>query len=259
MKVAIATDNKQALLHYVLQLADTSIILAQRLGEWCGHGPVLEQDIAMSNIGLDLIGQARSLYQYAAEVQGAGKTEDDLAFLRNEREFYNLLLVEQPNGNFADTIARQFFFDAYHYYLLERLQQSSDETLAGIAAKSLKEVAYHLKWSSEWIIRLGDGTDESKSKMQAAVDNIWTYTGELTIPTSVEKQLASEGIIPDITSLKDAWQEKVSSILAEATLTMPAQGSWMQTGGKLGTHTEHLGFMLAEMQYLQRTYPGLKW
>lgn len=259
MKVAIATDNKQALLQYVLHLADTSIILAQRLGEWCGHGPVLEQDIAMSNIGLDLIGQARSLYQYAAELQGEGKTEDDLAFLRNEREFYNLLLVEQPNGNFADTIARQFFFDTYHYFLLERLQQSSDETLAGIAAKSFKEVAYHLKWSSEWIIRLGDGTDESKHKMQAAIDNVWTYTGELTTPTAFEKQLAVEGIIPDIASLKDAWHEKVSSILEEATLTMPVAGLWMQTGGKLGTHTEHLGFMLAEMQYLQRTYPGLKW
>lgn len=257
--IVALTDTKKALLQYVLQLADTNLILGQRLCEWCGHGPVLEQDIAMSNIGLDLLGMCRSLYQYAAELQGEGKTEDDLAFLRSEREFANLLLVEQPNGDFAVTIARQFFYEVYHYYLLSQLQRSTDTQLAAIAEKSLKEVTYHLKWTSEWMIRLGDGTEESKLRMQRAVDDIWTFTGEMFMPTAAEQALAEAGVIPDGSAIKNQWIAKVTEILSEATISMPDINVWMQRGGKTGVHSEHLGYILAEMQYLQRQYPGQKW
>lgn len=253
------TDTRSALSNYVLHLADTNLILAQRLCEWCGHGPILEQDIALSNIGLDLLGQTRSLYQYAATLIGDGKTEDDLAFLRNERQFKNLLLSEQPNGDFGYTVLRQFLYETYQLLLLSALQQSKDSQLAAIAEKSLKEATYHYKWSAEWVIRLGDGTEESHKRMQQALNDVWTYTGEMFLPSADEKELALAAAIPDLATLKDPWFQKVSAVLSEATLDIPAAATWMQQGGKTGVHSEHLGYILAEMQYLQRQYPGQQW
>jgi ring-1,2-phenylacetyl-CoA epoxidase subunit PaaC len=256
--IALHNDTKTALCDYVLHLADTNLILGQRICEWCGQGPVLEQDIALSNIGLDLLGQTRSLYQYAAELQGEGKTEDDLAFLRSERQFKNLLLVEQTNGDFGYTIVRQFFYEVFQQLLLAELKKSTDQHLAAIAEKSLIETNYHYKWSAEWVIRLGDGTEESRARIQQSINDIWTYTGEMFTPTADERLLADAGIIPDLTELKSLWMNKVKHVLDEATLNMPENG-YMQQGGKTGVHTEHLGYMLAEMQYLQRQYPGQTW
>ncbi len=243
---------------YILQLADSALIMGYRLSEWCGHGPILEQDMAMTNIALDLVGQARSLYQYAAEVEGKGRTEDDLAYLRDEMEYFNPLITEIPNGNFADTIARQFFFDVYNHAYYTELKNSKDETLAAIAEKSLKEVRYHLRYSSEWMLRLGDGTEESHKKLQTAVDNIWMYTGELTTMTERENSMLAEEIGVDLSVIKPIWMEKIKSVLAEATLKLPEK-TWMQSGGKEGRHTEHLGYILAQMQYLPRTHPGATW
>ena len=243
---------------YILRIADTSLILGHRLSEWCGHGPILEQDMALTNIALDLVGQARSLYQYAAKVEGKGKTEDDLAYLRSEMEYLNPLIAELPNGNFADTIARQFFCDVYNYAFYSELKNSKDETLAAIAEKSLKEVRYHQRYSSEWIFRLGDGTEESHAKMQTAINNIWMYTGELTTMDELDSVMFNEGIGVDLEVIKPIWQEKVKSVLAEATLIMP-EVTWAQSGGKEGKHTEHLGFILAQMQHLQRMHPGAIW
>ena len=238
---------------YTLQLADTTLILAQRNSEWCGHGPILEQDIAITNISLDLLGQARSFYQYAAQLKADGSTENSLAYLRTEREFNNFLLVEQPNGDWAQTILRQFLISNYQYYLYQYLQKNSDRTLAAIAEKSLKEVTYHLRWSSEWVIRLGDGTAESRHRMCKAIEELWRYTGELFLPVAYEKELEI-----DLSSLKEDWSKKVTDIFEEATLPEP-ENVFMQTGGKTGTHTEHLGFILTELQYVQRTYPGCDW
>lgn len=258
MNIAL-TDTQQALCNYVLHLADTNLILGQRLCEWCGHGPILEQDIALSNIGLDLLGQTRSLYQYAAILQGENKTEDDLAFLRSERQFKNLLLSEQPNGDFGYTVLRQFLYETYQLILLGALQNSSDEHLAAIGEKSLKETTYHYKWSAEWVIRLGDGTEESKNRIQQSVQEIWTYTGEMFVPSADEKILIEAGIIPDVAAFRETWRSKVADVFAEATLSLPDTTVWMQDGGKKGVHSEHLGYILAEMQYLQRQYPGQKW
>lgn len=244
--------------HYVLQLGDNALILAQRLGEWCGHGPVLEQDIALTNISLDLLGQARLLLSYAAELEGKGRSEDDLAFLRDEQEFRPVLLVEQPNQDWAYTIARQFFFDAFNFYNYQALLHSTDARLSAIAEKAIKEVTYHLRFSSEWMVRLGDGTDTSHRKIQTAVDDLWMFTGELTSPSAVDSEAAQAGYGVDLNRIKPLWQEKVRSVLEEATLRLPEDG-WMQSGGKDGRHTEYLGFMLAEMQHLPRTYPGLEW
>ena len=241
------------LINYTLHLADNALILGQRNTEWCGHGPILEQDIAITNISLDLVGQARSFYQYAAQLKADGSTEDSLAYLRTERDFKNCLLVEQPNGDWAQTILRQFLFSSYQYFLYQELQKNSDETLAAIAEKSLKEVSYHLRWSSEWVIRLGDGTDESHSRILKAIDELWRYTGELFIPVPYEKEA---GI--DVSLLKNDWSEKVKAVLTEATLPVP-ENIFMQTGGKTGTHTEHLGYILTELQYVQRAYPGCEW
>ncbi|WP_181306330.1 1,2-phenylacetyl-CoA epoxidase subunit PaaC [Rufibacter sp. XAAS-G3-1] len=246
------------LFDYTLQLADTSLILGHRLSEWCGHGPILEQDLAMANIALDLIGETRSLYQYAAELEGKGRTEDDLAYLREAVEYKNPLLVEQPNGDFADTVMRQFIFDGFHFFLLKDLQNSPDPGLAGIAAKSFKEASYHLKWSSEWIIRLGDGTEESKRRIEKALSNLWRYSGELFAMTQTEKQLAQASFIPEYSALQPQWEAHVAKVFAEATLEVP-QNVFMQKGGKTGLHTEHLGYLLTELQYLQRAYPGLEW
>ena len=241
------------LINYTLHLADNALILGQRNTEWCGHGPILEQDIAITNISLDLVGQARSFYQYAAQLKADDSTEDMLAYFRTERDFKNCLLVEQPNGDWAQTILRQFLFSSYQYFLYQELQKNSDETLAAIAEKSLKEVSYHLRWSSEWVIRLGDGTDESHSRILKAIDELWRYTGELFIPVAYEKEA---GV--DVLLLKNDWSEKVKAVLTEATLPVP-ENIFMQTGGKTGTHTEHLGYILTELQYVQRAYPGCEW
>jgi ring-1,2-phenylacetyl-CoA epoxidase subunit PaaC len=241
------------LINYTLHLADNALILGQRNAEWCGHGPVLEQDIAITNISLDLIGQARSLYQYAAELIGNGATEDSLAYLRTEREFKNCLLTEQPNGDWAQTILRQFLFSAWSKLAYQYLQQGTDTMLAGIAEKSLKEVNYHLRWSSEWVIRLGDGTAESRRRMETAVAELWRYTGEFFIPSGYEKAL---GI--DVASLKYDWSKKIKEVFDEASLTVPVN-VFMLDGGKEGRHTEDLGYILTELQYMQRTYPGSEW
>lgn len=243
---------------YLFQLADNALILGHRLGEWCGHAPEMELDIALTNIALDLTGQARSLYQRVAELEGLGKTEDDYAYLRDAWEFRNSLLLEQPNGDFAHTIVRQFIFDSYNYYLHQALTQSKDEWLAGFAAKSLKEVTYHLRFSSEWVMRLGDGTDTSHAKMVAAIEDLWSFSGELLAPTDSEKSLAVQGIAVDLDTIKPQVEAKMAEVLAASNLSAPA-GIWMQTGGKQGQHTEHLGFILAEMQFLQRAYPGQEW
>ncbi|MEI6410779.1 MAG: 1,2-phenylacetyl-CoA epoxidase subunit PaaC [Bacteroidota bacterium] len=245
-------------LQYILSLSDNALILSQRLGEWCGHGPVLEQDIAMTNIALDLLGQARMLYEHAGALEGKGRTDDDFAYFRDAHQFYNVQLVEQPNDDWAYTIARQFFFDAYHFPLWQALRQSKDARLAEIAEKALKEVTYHLRFSSEWMIRLGDGTELSRQKIQTAVDDLWMFTGELTTPNAIDLWATEAGIGPDLAQIKHLWMQKIDAVLEEATLVKPT-GQWMQTGGKDGKHTEHLGFMLAEMQHLQRTYPGLTW
>lgn len=251
-------DLQTAHFEYILRIGDNSLILGQRLSEWCGHGPVLEQDIAITNIALDLMGQARSLLQYAAEIENKGRDEDQIAFLRDAWDFKNVLLVEQPNEDWAYTITRQFFFDVYHFYFQQKLVESSDVRLAAIAAKSLKEVTYHLRYSSEWIIRLGDGTDVSHQKMQDAVNELWMYTGELLEMNEVDELLIAEGIGVDLNAIKPLYQQKVNDILAEATLQKP-ENTWMQTGGKIGRHTEHLGYILADMQFLQRAYPNMKW
>lgn len=249
--------EQQHLIDYSLHLADNALVLAQRNAEWCGHGPVLEQDIAITNISLDLIGQARNFYQYAAQLRADGSTEDSLAYLRTEREFKNCLLAEQPNGDWAQTLLRQFFFSAYQSLLYQQLQNHPDEQLAAIAAKSLKEVIYHLRWSSEWVIRLGDGTEESHNRLQQALDLLWMYTGELSEPADYETTVLQAGSV-NISNLKEKWTQKVKEVLEEATLTMPGQ-TYMQKGGKQGIHTEHLGYILTELQYLQRTYPGAEW
>jgi len=251
-------EVRHLLFDYVVQLADTSLVLGHRLSEWCGHGPVLEQDLAMANIALDLLGETRSLYQYAAELEGQGRTEDDLAFLRVATDYRNPLLVEQPNGDFAHTVVRQFLFDNFHYHFLQRLQASPDAALAAIAEKSVKEAAYHLKWSAEWIIRLGDGTEESRQRIEKAIHKLWRYAGELTTPTPTEQALQDLGIIPQYSDLQSSMAAYTAQVFAEATLPVP-QNVPSQLGGKQGRHSEYLGYLLAELQYMQRTYPGLKW
>ena len=249
---------KQVLIDYTLHLADDSLILGQRNAEWCGHGPVLEQDIAITNISLDLIGQSRNFYQYAATLIGKDATEDSLAYLRKEEEFKNCLLVEQPKGDWAQTILRQFFFSQYQYLLFQQLQNSKDEQLAAIAEKSLKEITYHLRWSSEWVIRLGDGTEESHKRMLKAIEELWKFTDELFSATSYELQTASDGSGVDISKLKEPWMNKVKEIFSEATLAFPGK-TFMQAGGKEGKHSEHLGNIFTELQYMQKTYPGCEW
>ncbi|HTD92763.1 MAG TPA: 1,2-phenylacetyl-CoA epoxidase subunit PaaC [Chitinophagaceae bacterium] len=243
---------------YILLHADNTLIIGHRNSEWCGHGPILEQDIAISNISLDLIGQARNFYQYAAQLRNDGSTEDSFAYLRDVREFRNCLLVEQPNGDWAQTILRQFFFSNYQHVLYSELQGSSDLELAAIAEKALKEVTYHLRWSSEWVIRLGDGSGESNERMQKAVANLWSYTGELFMPAPCEKMAAEQKIAPDLLSLKPKWEQRVKEVFAEATLPFPGAG-FMHSGGKEGKHTEHLGYILAELQFMQRSYPNAQW
>ncbi len=243
---------------YILGIADNSLILGQRMGELTGHGPSLETDIACTNISLDLFGQVRSYYQYAAKIAGDGRTEDDIAMLRKEREYVNVLLVEQPNTDFAHTMARQFLFDVYHLLFLQELEKSKDLNLSAIAKKSIKEVSYHQRFSSDWIKRLGDGTEESHQKMQDAIDDLWTYTDELFHQTEADKAMVKEGIGVDVTKLKDNYYQIVNSVLEESTLSIP-KSKYFQKGGKQGIHTEHLGYLLSDLQYMQRTYPNMEW
>lgn len=246
-----------SLLNYLLHLADSNLILAQQNAAWCGHGPVLEQDIALTNISLDLLGQSRNYYQYTAELIGNGITEDALAYLRDEREFKNCLLCELPNGDWGQTIMRQFLFSVYQQLLLERLRLVDDSRLAGIAEKSLKEVNYHVRWSSEWVIRLGDGTDESHQRMENAINNLWAYTGEMFEAAPYEETILTQFKI-DLAILKTEWIKKIAVIFEESTLPLP-ENIFMHKGGKIGIHTENLGFILPELQYLQRTYPNAQW
>lgn len=250
--------KNEALFKYILRLADNGLILGQRLSEWCGHAHILEEDIALSNIALDLIGNSNALYQYASQVEGKGRTEDDLAFLRSEREYLNSLLVEQPNTDFAFTIVRQLFIDVYDYYLYQELTKSADSTIAAIAAKTTKEVNYHLRHSSSWVERLGLGTKESNSRMQNAIDNLYRFTGELFEMNEVDSILLKEKIAVDLNVIKAMWEKKVNDIVSAAGLKLPAN-VFMQRGSRDGKHTEHLGHMLSEMQYLQRSFPGAKW
>lgn len=249
-------DNNK--LNFLLSLADSSLILGQRLGEWCGHGPILEQDIAMTNIALDYVGRARLLYSYAAELEGKGHTEDDLAYLRDEREFKNLLLTEHKNIDFGYTVVRQFLLDAFYVPLFESLSLCADDRIAHIASKSLKECHYHIRWSSEWMIRLGDGTEESHDRIQNAVNSLWRFTGEIFEATDYELSLQTNNIIPDFKIIKSKWDESIQNVFSEAKISKPSD-SWFQKGGKTGIHTEELGYILADLQYIQRAYPGLEW
>ncbi|WP_330981790.1 MULTISPECIES: 1,2-phenylacetyl-CoA epoxidase subunit PaaC [Enterobacterales] len=249
--------NQDPIATYALRLGDNCLVLAQRLSAWCGHAPELEIDLALANIGLDLLGQARNFLSYAAERQGKGD-EDTLAFHRDEREFRNVLLVEQPNGNFADTIARQLLMDAWHVALFSRLVNSKDAQLAAIAAKSIKEARYHLRFSRGWTERLGGGTELSAERMQSAINNLWRFTAELFHADELDIQLSEQGIAVDPRELQEAWLAEITSALTAAELSVPQEQPY-RIGGKDGLHTEHLGPMLAEMQYLQRAYPGQQW
>ena len=246
------------LFKYTLRLADNALILGHRMSEWCGHGPELEEDIAIINVALDHIGQCRSLYQYAAEIENKGRDEDDLAYLRNEREFYNIQLCELPNGHYGDTIARSFFYDAFMKHFYEALVESSDKQLSAIAEKSLKEVLYHYKHSAEWIIRFGDGTEESHNKIQQSIDDIWVYTGEMFEMDVIDNSLLEAGIGVDKSKIRTKWTADIDAVLSEATLQKP-EGTVFQTGGRSGIHTEHMGYILAEMQYLKRQMPEATW
>jgi ring-1,2-phenylacetyl-CoA epoxidase subunit PaaC len=246
------------LFQYTLRLADNALVLGHRLSEWVGHAAVIEEDLAFGNMGLDLIGQARALYTYAGEVEGKGRDEDKLAYLRDANDYRNILLVEQPNGDFAVTMVRQLLYSAFAYPYFEALTRSKDATLAAIAAKAAKEMAYHLRHSSEWVIRLGDGTNESHARAQAALEELWPYTAEMFEIDQIERALIEAGVAVDPASLRATWDKTIDDVLNEATLTHPQDG-YMQSGGRIGRHSEHLGFILAELQFLQRAYPGATW
>jgi ring-1,2-phenylacetyl-CoA epoxidase subunit PaaC len=258
MTAASITVSETPLVLYTLRRADDALILGHRLSEWCGHAPAMEEDMALANMGLDLIGQARELYTYAAKVEGKGNDEDKFAYLRDVRQYRNLLLLEQPNGDFARTMTRQFFYAAFADLYWRAMMMSRDTTLAAIAAKAEKEFAYHVRHTSEWMIRLGDGTDESHRRAQTAVDDLWAFTGEMFVVDDVERGLIEAGIAVDPASLRPRWLTTISNVLGEATLTVP-QNDWMQKGGRVGHHTEHLGHLLSELQSLQRTFPGATW
>ena len=250
--------KNEALFNYTLRLGDDSLILGQRLAEWCGHGPILEEDIAITNISLDLIGQATNLLNYAALIENKDRNADNIAFLRLEKEYCNILLVEQLNGDFGDTMMRQFLFDAFRKPLFEMLQFSKDKQLAAIAEKSLKETKYHLKHSSEWIIRLGDGTEESHQRVQNSLTNLWRYTDELFFTDESDTLLEELGIIPDFSKIKEVWSANVTAVFEQATLQIPVN-NWQFEGGRKGRHSEHMGYLLAELQYMQRAYPDMEW
>ena len=249
---------KASLYKYVLALGDDALILGQRLSQWAYKGPFLEEDIALSNISLDMFGRANLLLEYAATLKGNGTTSDELAFKRNEREFSNHILCEQPNGNFADTMGRQFFLDAFYKLFLQKLTKSKDEQLSAIAQKSIKETTYHLRHSSKWIIRLGDGTVVSHAKVQSAIDNLWMFTNELFEMNEIDNEMLEQKIGVDCSKLKIEWDKIINEVLSEATLNRPEDAN-MPTGGRQGIHTEHLGHLLSDMQYLQRAYPDATW
>jgi ring-1,2-phenylacetyl-CoA epoxidase subunit PaaC len=251
-------DRNDALFQFLLRLGDNTLILSHRVSQWCGHAPVLEEDIALANTALDLIGQTQMWLGLAGEVEGKGRSADDLAYLRDAWDFRNLLLVERPNGDFGQTMMRQFLYDAWQVLMLEWLMGASDARVAAIAEKASKEAAYHLERSSGTVIGLGDGTEESHRRMQAALEDLWPYTGEMFVGDAVDAVLAQAGIAPEAADLREAWEQLVGPVLAEATLTVP-EAAYVQKGGKSGVHTEHLGFVLAEMQFLQRAYPGASW
>jgi ring-1,2-phenylacetyl-CoA epoxidase subunit PaaC len=258
MTISNIQVSETPLVLYTLRRADDALVLGHRLSEWCGHGPMLEEDMALANMGLDLLGQARELYSYAAKVEGRDNNEDKLAYLRDVRQYRNLLLLEQPNGDFAHTMVRQFFYSAFADLYWRAMTKSRDETLAAIAAKSEKESAYHLRHSSEWIIRLGDGTEESHRRTQAAIDRLWAFTGEMFAVDEAERGLIDQGVAVDTASLRPLWLKTIFGVIAEATVTLPSN-DWMQQGGRSGRHSEHLGHLLSELQYMQRTFPGLTW
>jgi ring-1,2-phenylacetyl-CoA epoxidase subunit PaaC len=251
-------DSEQARIRCALRLGDNALILGQRLSEYVTHGPELEEELANANFALDYIGQARLFYTYAGELEGAGRDEDDFAFRRDGHAFENLLLLEQPNGHFGDMIARQFLFETFYVLQLEALSRCRDERLAEIAARAVKEIRYHLRHASAWVVRLGDGTPESHVRMQRSIDDLWPYTGEMFSPDEADETFEREWGGPDLAALHPEWRRRVSGVLAEATLATPDDG-WMHRGGKRGRHSEHLGYLIAEMQFLQRAYPDLRW
>ncbi len=251
-------NRDEALLAYVSRLGDNALVIGQRMIELVAACPELEEELANANCALDYIGQARMFYSYAAELEGAGRNEDDFAFLRAEHEFRNVLLLEQPNGHFGDSIARLVLYEVFYRMLLEALAQCSDERLAAIAARAAKEVRYHLRHNAEWLLRLGDGTDESHHRVQASVDKLWRFTGELFAEDEVDRAVAAEFGAPDLAALAARWKQEVAALLEQAKLTMP-KDQGMMAGGKAGRHTEHFGYLLAEMQFLQRSFPGAQW
>jgi ring-1,2-phenylacetyl-CoA epoxidase subunit PaaC len=258
MTAANITVSETPLVLYTLRRADDALILGHRLSEWCGHAPMLEEDMALANMGLDLLGQARELYSYAAKVEGRGNDEDKFAYLRDVRQYRNLLLLEQPNGDFARTMVRQFFYAAFADLYWRATVRSSDPALAAIAAKSEKESAYHLRHSSEWIVRLGDGTEESHRRAQDAIDLLWAFTGEMFETCDSERGLIDAGIAVDPAGLRAPWLKTVTDVVNEATLVLP-KNDWMQRGGRSGRHSEHLGHLLSELQSMPRTFPGATW
>ncbi|MBX9647801.1 MAG: phenylacetate-CoA oxygenase subunit PaaC [Xanthobacteraceae bacterium] len=258
MATASITVSETPLVLYTLRRADDALILGHRLSEWCGHAPMLEEDMALANIALDLLGQARELYSYAARVENKGHDEDKFAYLRDVRQYRNLLLLEQPNGDFARTMVRQVFYSVFADLYWRAMMKSDDPTLAAIAAKSEKESAYHVRHSSEWIVRLGDGTEESHRRAQTAIDDLWAFTGEMFAVDDGERGLIDAGIAIDAATLHDQWLKTVSDVVREATLTLP-KNDWMQQGGRSGSHSEYLGHLLSELQSLQRTFPGAAW
>jgi ring-1,2-phenylacetyl-CoA epoxidase subunit PaaC len=251
--------EKEALFEYCLRLGDTGLVLGHRLSEWCGHGPMLEEDIALANMALDLVGQARIVLQYAGKVEGKGRSEDDLAYRRDAWQFRNVLLAEQPNGDFAQTIVRQYFICVYLFHLYRQLEKSRDETLAAFAAKAVKEVAYHVRHAGEWTLRLGDGTDESHRRAQEAVDALWLFTDDLFQTDETEEILSARSIVFPMEPVQEKWTSQVGELLRRATLRAPEADNFMRKGGKQGRHTEYLGHLLAEMQFLPRAYPDARW
>lgn len=251
--------KQQALFEYLIRLADDRLILGHRLSEWCGHGPILEEDIALSNIALDYIGHAASLYDYAAEIEGEGRHHDDIVYFRNDIEYKNLKITELPKGDFGFTIARQFLYSSFSYFLYEQLSEVEDEQFRGMVQKHFKEVKYHLRHSREWVLRLGDGTDESHKRIQKAFDELWTYTGEFFYTDEVDELLLSEGLAVNSKEFQSKWKILVTETLEEATLEVPDFDQFMASGGRKGLHTEHLGPLLAEMQHLRRSYPDGNW
>ncbi len=258
MAIASISVSETPLVLYTMRRADDALILGHRLSEWCGHAPMLEEDMALANMGLDLLGQARELYSYAARVEGKDNDEDKFAYLRDVRQYRNLLLLEQPNGDFAHTMVRQFFYSAFADLYWRAMMKSTDATLAAIAAKSEKESAYHLRHSSEWIVRLGDGTEESHARAQTAIDHLWSFTGEMFNSDASERGLIDAGVSVDAAGLRPQWFRTIADVVGEATLALP-KSDWMQQGGRDGRHSEHLGHLLSELQSMQRTFPGATW